>query len=337
MRKDGEETISYIDGCSECTHYQYFPKAYYVQQRYIAVGMESEAYQLHCEGKLDEGCVLYYLLLHENPGDRRIVLTMDGGDEIREDESGECRCVSYRNVEALAPKNKRDRIYKLLHGLSLCYPELGATFAVGKQLEDTYRRFPNDEKYLVFSRNTEEESISNTIDFLIDAGYLTRTKRYLSTDGSHVMLSPEAWQIITEREVPCQGQIFIAMPYAKKLKFHEQLIKDAVHEAGYSDMIIKDKDHTNYIPEEIEKEIQNSVGVIADLTDSNVGVYYEAGYARGCGKTVIFVCEDAKESSKQDGEKIHFDIRQINTLFWKKENAKEFQEQLTRRIRHTIP
>ncbi|MBN1190976.1 MAG: hypothetical protein JXA46_14570 [Dehalococcoidales bacterium] len=42
------------------------------------------------------------------------------------------------------------------------------------------------------------------------------------------------------------------------------------------------------------------------------GVYWEAGFAFGLGKTVICTCQDDKDSRNRR----HFDIDQYGTLFW---------------------
>jgi hypothetical protein len=43
------------------------------------------------------------------------------------------------------------------------------------------------------------------------------------------------------------------------------------------------------------------------------GVYWEAGMAYGLGRPVIHTCEDHSESKSR----IHFDVNQYNTIFWK--------------------
>ena len=49
--------------------------------------------------------------------------------------------------------------------------------------------------------------------------------------------------------------------------------------------------------------------VIADLSDDNRGVYYEAGYARGLGRDVIYLV-------REGGAKPHFDVSGVNHVRW---------------------
>ena len=82
------------------------------------------------------------------------------------------------------------------------------------------------------------------------------------------------------------------------------------------------------ICDEIIAHIRKAKFVIADVTQHKTGVYFEAGFAMGLGKPVIWTCKE------EDLEKVHFDTRQYNHIFWKDEN--DLYERLTRRIQATI-
>jgi hypothetical protein len=61
--------------------------------------------------------------------------------------------------------------------------------------------------------------------------------------------------------------------------------------------------------------------MVADFTGQLAGVYYEAGFAMGLGRTVIWCCR------KDEIGKLHFDTNHKNHIDW---------ERLYRRIRATI-
>lgn len=63
------------------------------------------------------------------------------------------------------------------------------------------------------------------------------------------------------------------------------------------------------------EEIISCKFLIADLTSQNPGVYYEAGYAKAAGKTVIFTCKE------DDFESVHFDIKQTQMVIWNNEST----------------
>ncbi|MEJ6529025.1 hypothetical protein [Exiguobacterium sp. USCH10] len=118
--------------------------------------------------------------------------------------------------------------------------------------------------------------------------------------------------------------IFIAMSFNPQLSEVRKSISDTVIRNGFKPLIIDSKEHTNQIVPEIFYEIENAEFVIADLTDHKNGVYYEAGYAKGIGKEVIFTCHT------DDFEKRHFDVAQTNTIVWK--NISELSDMLSNRI-----
>ena len=84
----------------------------------------------------------------------------------------------------------------------------------------------------------------------------------------------------------------------------------AIEAAGYRPRRIDRKEHVNKICDEIIAEIRRSRFVVADFSGQRGGVYYEAGYASGRDIPVIWTCRE------DDFEKVHFDIRQYNSIVW---------------------
>ena len=123
-------------------------------------------------------------------------------------------------------------------------------------------------------------------------------------------------------------KVFIAMSFAESMKEARKVIEKAVNSSGYLPILIDVKEHNNQIVPEIYREIEESAFVIADLTGQRGGVYYEAGYAVAKDKPLILSCK------KSETEKPHFDVAQINTIFW--ENEGDLYARLTRRIKATI-
>lgn len=119
---------------------------------------------------------------------------------------------------------------------------------------------------------------------------------------------------------------FIAMSFDDSMKEARRAITEAVESCGYASMLIDIKEHNNQIVPEIYKEISDSEFVVADLTGHRGGVYYEAGYAVAKEKSLILCC--------RKGENPHFDVAQINTIFW--ENEQDLRERLIKRIKATI-
>jgi hypothetical protein len=101
-----------------------------------------------------------------------------------------------------------------------------------------------------------------------------------------------------------------------------------IHAAGYQPRRIDEKDYVGGISDEIMAEIRRSRFVVADYTGQRNGVYFEAGFALGLGLTVIPTCRAAEI------DKLHFDIKHLNTLGWK--TPAELADKLNKRIRAVV-
>ena len=126
-----------------------------------------------------------------------------------------------------------------------------------------------------------------------------------------------------QRSPSAQG--FVAMSFAAAMNDAYTFGFDpAIRNAGYAPLRIDNKEHTGPISDAILTEIRRSRFVIADYTEANNGVYFEAGFAIGLGIAVIPTCR------ADYLEKLHFDIRHINTLKW--DTPADLALSLTKRI-----
>jgi nucleoside 2-deoxyribosyltransferase len=109
---------------------------------------------------------------------------------------------------------------------------------------------------------------------------------------------------------------------------YELGIAAAVRDSGFTAVRIDRKEHNNQITDEIMAAIRGSEFMVADFTGHRAGVYYEAGFARGLGREVIYCCrEDAFKER-------HFDTSVINHVVWT--DPADLQRKLADRIRATI-
>lgn len=83
----------------------------------------------------------------------------------------------------------------------------------------------------------------------------------------------------------------------------------------------------------IKADIRKAAFVIADLTENNNGAYWEAGFAEGLGKKVIYSCEKNFFHNK----KTHFDTSQLYTILWDETNFSSACEDLIACIEANIP
>ena len=114
------------------------------------------------------------------------------------------------------------------------------------------------------------------------------------------------------------GDVFISMPMNEEkcadVKTIRQGIKRAVEECGKTPFFLDNAVHNENIVQKMIEEIRGCLFLVADFTSQNTGVYYEAGYAKALGKTVIHTCKAS------DFDNVHFDIRQTQFVKWTSED-----------------
>jgi uncharacterized protein YjbI with pentapeptide repeats len=90
---------------------------------------------------------------------------------------------------------------------------------------------------------------------------------------------------------------FMAMQFnnEKLQTFYENHIKKAVREEGFFiEKVDENFEKDDNINVDIMLKIRNSRFMICDLSDGNCGAYWEAGYAKGLGKKVIYIYNESQ-------------------------------------------
>lgn len=105
---------------------------------------------------------------------------------------------------------------------------------------------------------------------------------------------------------------------ARHLEFRVVDLRD-VSQAGVIDNIMR-------------AQIRDAAFVIVDLTHDNSGAYWEAGYAEGLGKPVIYICEQGKFAIA----KTHFDTNHCTTVPWTENEPEQFVQELVATLRRSL-
>ena len=123
------------------------------------------------------------------------------------------------------------------------------------------------------------------------------------------------------------AQGFCAMWFDKEVApLWDEAIEPGIAAAGYKPTRIDKVEHANRIDDEIIAQMRRSKFVVADFTGQRGGVYFEAGFALGLGRPVIWT---VRSDVLKD---VHFDNRQYNFLVWKADDLATLQASLTARI-----
>ncbi|MGL4595263.1 MAG: hypothetical protein ACRCUY_11075 [Thermoguttaceae bacterium] len=109
--------------------------------------------------------------------------------------------------------------------------------------------------------------------------------------------------------------------------------KKAVAETGFELYRLDEDAKAGLIDNHLRVAIQTAAFVISDLTHDNSGAYWEAGYAEGLGKPVIYTCR----KSEDENIKTHFDTNHHTTIFWESEKPEKAVENLKATIRNSLP
>jgi hypothetical protein len=123
---------------------------------------------------------------------------------------------------------------------------------------------------------------------------------------------------------------FMAMKFAPDLKDFYSVVKLAVAETGFNLFRLDDDEavRAGSIDERLKVSIKTSRFLVADLTYSNQGVYWEAGYAEGLNRKVILTC---REDWFKD---VHFDKNHDLIIKWTPGTLEEDLKRLKAVIRN---
>ncbi|WP_139311460.1 hypothetical protein [Desulfovibrio sp. DV] len=155
--------------------------------------------------------------------------------------------------------------------------------------------------------------------------------------GDRYGLTLKGWERYeAERQGLVAGKYgFIAMKFGDATldKFISDIIKPVVKESINYDLIdLRDVARAGIIDNIMREKIRDSAFVIADLTHDNYGAYWEAGYAEGLGKPVIYLCE----KTKFDNAKTHFDTNHCTTVLWSEGDHELSSAELVATLRRSL-
>jgi hypothetical protein len=189
-------------------------------------------------------------------------------------------------------------------------------------------RFSHTDAPLVDAKN--ENELAYLLEQLDRMGYLESVK---SVDRGIYILAAKGWEKLEATSFAGKpGKCFVAMSFDDSLdQAYERGIKLAIEVDCKMEAInLKHVLHNEKICDKIIAEILTSQFLVADVTRASQNVYFEAGFAMGLGRPVIWTCHAG--TFDQD---VRFDTRQYGHIPWK--SADDLRLQLTNKIRATIP
>lgn len=154
---------------------------------------------------------------------------------------------------------------------------------------------------------------------------------------TNVSLSLDGWeQYEAEKRGEFKGNYgFIAMQFDDREldPFVKDIVKPTVKEGiGYDLVDMRDVGRAGVIDNIMRTQIRDAAFVIVDLTHDNSGAYWEAGYAEGLGKPVLYICE----KTKFEAARTHFDTNHCTTVLWSRDDDESFKQELVATLRRSL-
>lgn len=154
-----------------------------------------------------------------------------------------------------------------------------------------------------------------------------------------MQLTMEGWdrfgELLRGRSI---GRVaFMAMPFGdvELDQLYRQQFQPAVAATGFTLKRLDEGQPAGLIDDRLRIEIRQSRFLISDLTHRNPGAYWEAGYAEGLNKPVIYTCRKDVFDDKLTGP--HFDTNHHLTVVWSPEDLEQAMAKLKSTIRATLP
>lgn len=148
-------------------------------------------------------------------------------------------------------------------------------------------------------------------------------------------LTYKAYERLQElRKTTDSKQAFVAMWFDPQMDSAFKAIKEACEHENfkYKAYRVDNDQHNENITNKIIAEIRRSKFLIAELTGNRGGVYWEAGFAYGLGKEVIYCMRKADFDDPLTSP--HFDVKQIAFILW--EDEEDLKKKLIDRIGATV-
>ncbi len=178
------------------------------------------------------------------------------------------------------------------------------------------------------------EGANYIINYLLKKELIQRGSGSATATG--LILTPEGWERygqISKGQVNSKN-VFMAMKYDDQLLIDAyKFFQYAVEETGFKLNILDEVLKAGLIDDQLRVNIRQAKFILADLTHSNAGAYWEAGFAEGLGKQVIYLCE----KSHWEANKTHFDTNHHTTVIWSFPTLEEDMKRLKATIRTSFP
>ena len=199
-----------------------------------------------------------------------------------------------------------EQLNELVSWLAENQPDPGAEIQMTEQIEAASGAKSSAAFAFVCGHARDQGLIDVLVERMLSGEYLLGPAR----------LTFQGWQYYEElqRGNSTSRTVFMAMQFGDKEldAIYRDHFKAAVEATGFDLKRLDEGQPAGLIDDRLRVEIRQARFLIADLTHHNKGAYWEAGYAEGLGKPVIYTCR--RDAFNNDGT--HFDTNHHLSLSW---------------------
>lgn len=215
------------------------------------------------------------------------------------------------------------------------------------QLDPGQMQIINPEKFMAIVGTSTFEGLNFVVGALVEQGLVEgQWRNWNETEGpTHTTgaltgrLTFRGWERFYHltRIGGVGTRAFLAMKFndAELDEMVRRHMRPAVEKTGFAVRRLDDEPRAGLIDDRLRLEIRLARFLLADLTHANNGAYWEAGYAEGLGKPVIYLCK--KAVFDDPGQRPHFDTNHHLTITWDGPTIADDMERLKATIRFSIP
>lgn len=170
------------------------------------------------------------------------------------------------------------------------------------------------------------DEVALLVRHLIERGYIGGS--WDSGGLANGLVTVSGWEQLEPLGGGVPGRVFVAMWFDESMDrpFRDGFAR-AIEDCGLEPRRIDRIDFAGKICDRILAEIRAAEIVVADVTGFRSGVFFEAGFALGLEKSVIFTCRQDEFAKLPD----HFDTRQYPHIGWN--DPADLRSKLSDRIR----
>lgn len=190
----------------------------------------------------------------------------------------------------------------------------------------------------------DHASTSYVVHHLVAEGLLELLPQNFRTASEvryQIRLTFKGWERFDElqHEQTDSRHAFMAMAFNRPEMedAFTQCFRPATQDAGFDLRQLTDGQGAGLIDAQLRVRIRTAKFLIADLSTENRGAYWEAGFAEGLGRHVIYVCEESTWNHQDQEKRPHFDTNHLNTVVWSSSDLPRARQRLADMIRDTFP